>query len=386
MIKSIPYGRQNITQADIDAVVNTLKSDFLTQGPKVGEFEQAFANYVGAKYAVLVGNATEALHISSLALGVNASSVVLTTPITFVASANCIAYCGGKVDFVDIDPDTALMDLNKLEEKLRSKPSGYYCGVIPVDFAGLPVDLERLRSMADKYNLWIIEDACHAPGGYFVDSTGQKQYCGNGRLADVSVFSFHPVKHIACGEGGMVTTDNEDLYRKLSMLRTHGVTKDPLLLQQNDGGWYYEMQDLGYNYRMPDILASLGISQLQRAKEGIARRIEIAKRYDEAFQNTPININVGKYREGNAYHLYIIQVERRKELYDFLRNHHIFTQVHYIPVHLMPYYRQLGWKAGDLHRAERYYEKCLSLPMFPTLTNDEQDKVIELTVQFFNKR
>jgi len=257
---------------------------------------------------------------------------------------------------------------------------------IPVDFAGLPVDLERLRSMADKYNLWIIEDACHAPGGYFVDSTGQKQYCGNGRLADVSVFSFHPVKHIACGEGGMVTTDNEDLYRKLSMLRTHGVTKDPLLLQQNDGGWYYEMQDLGYNYRMPDILASLGISQLQRAKEGIARRIEIAKRYDEAFQNTPININVGKYREGNAYHLYIIQVERRKELYDFLRNHHIFTQVHYIPVHLMPYYRQLGWKAGDLHRAERYYEKCLSLPMFPTLTNDEQDKVIELTVQFFNKR
>ena len=385
-MKAIPYGRQNVTQADIDAVVNTLTSDFLTQGPKVGEFEKAFANYVGAKYAVLVGNATEALHISSLALGVNASSVVLTTPITFVASANCIAYCGGKVDFVDIDPDTALMDLNKLEEKLRSKPSGYYCGVIPVDFAGLPVDLERLRSMADKYNLWIIEDACHAPGGYFVDSTGQKQYCGNGRLADVSVFSFHPVKHIACGEGGMVTTDNEDLYRKLSMLRTHGVTKDPLLLQQNDGGWYYEMQDLGYNYRMPDILASLGISQLQRAKEGIARRIEIAKRYDEAFQNTPININVGKYREGNAYHLYIIQVERRKELYDFLRNHHIFTQVHYIPVHLMPYYRQLGWKAGDLHRAERYYEKCLSLPMFPTLTNDEQDKVIELTVQFFNKR
>jgi UDP-4-amino-4,6-dideoxy-N-acetyl-beta-L-altrosamine transaminase len=385
MIKSIPYGRQNITRSDIDAVVNTLKSDFLTQGPKVGEFEQAFANYVGAKYAVLVGNATEALHISSLALGVNASSVVLTTPITFVASANCIAYCGGKVDFVDIDPDTALMDLNKLEEKLRSKPSGYYCGVIPVDFAGLPVDLERLRSMADKYNLWIIEDACHAPGGYFVDSTGQKQYCGNGRLADVSVFSFHPVKHIACGEGGMVTTDNEDLYRKLSMLRTHGVTKDPLLLQQNDGGWYYEMQDLGYNYRMPDILASLGISQLQRAKEGIARRIEIAKRYDEAFQNTPININVGKYREGNAYHLYIIQVERRKELYDFLRNHHIFTQVHYIPVHLMPYYRQLGWKAGDLHRAERYYEKCLSLPMFPTLTNDEQDFVIEKIVAYDGK-
>ena len=382
-MKAIPYGKQNITQADIDSVVSTLKSDFLTQGPKIDEFEQTFAKYVGAKYAVLVGNATEALHISALSLGVDNTSVVLTTPITFVASANCIAYCGGKIDFVDIDPDTALMDLNKLEKKLSSKPLGYYSGVVPVDFAGLPVDLERLKNIADKYNLWIIEDACHAPGGYFVDSTGQKQYCGNGRFADISVFSFHPVKHIACGEGGMVTTNNEKLYHKLCRLRTHGIIKDPLLLQQNHGGWYYEMQDLGYNYRMPDILASLGISQLSRADEGILRRIEIAKKYDAAFKNTPININVGKYREGNAYHLYIIQIERRKELYDFLRKHHIFTQVHYIPVHLMPYYRQLGWKEGDFPLAEKYYEQCLSLPMYPTLTDEEQNFVIEKVLEFY---
>ena len=385
MTKAIPYGRQNITQADIDAVVNTLKSDFLTQGPKIGEFEQTFAEYVGAKYAVLVGNATEALHISALSLGVNSSSVVLTTPVTFVASANCVAYCGGKIDFVDIDPDTALMDLNELEKKLSSKPLGYYSGVIPVDFAGLPVDLERLRSIADKYKLWIIEDACHAPGGYFVDSSGQKQYCGNGRFADVSVFSFHPVKHIACGEGGMITTNNENLYHKLSMLRTHGIVKDSLLLQQNHGGWYYEMQDLGYNYRMPDILASLGISQLSRANEGVSQRIEIAKRYDEAFKNMSVNIDIGKYREGNAYHLYIVQVEQRKELYDFFREHNIFTQVHYIPVHLMPYYRQFGWKEGDMPFAEKYYNRCLSLPMYPTLANTEQDKVIEIIFKYYGK-
>jgi len=386
MNKAISYGRQNITQADIHAVVDTLKSDFLTQGPKIGEFERAFANYVGAKFAVLVGNATEALHISALSLGVDSSSVVLTTPITFVASANCIPYCGGKIDFVDIDPETALIDLNELERKLNSKPLGYYSGVIPVDFAGLAVDLEKLKHIANTYNLWIIEDACHAPGGYFEDSEGQKQYCGNGQFADVSVFSFHPVKHIACGEGGMITTNNENLYRKLSMLRTHGITKDPLLLQQNHGGWYYEMQRLGYNYRMPDILASLGISQLKRANEGIIRRIEIAKRYDEAFKNTSVNITIGKYREGNAYHLYIIQVERRKELYDFLRKYLIFTQVHYIPVHLMPYYRQFGWKEGDLPLAEKYYEHCLSLPMYPTLTNEEQDKIIDLVLSFHKKQ
>jgi dTDP-4-amino-4,6-dideoxygalactose transaminase len=303
-----------------------------------------------------------------------------------VATANCIAYCGGRIDFVDIDPDTALMDLDKLEMKLKSNPLDYYSGIIPVDMAGLPVNLERLKSIANLYNLWIIEDACHAPGGFFVDSKGQKQYCGNGQFADIGVFSFHPVKHITCGEGGMITTNNEKLYHKLCMLRTHGITKDQFLLQQNHGGWYYDMHDLGYNYRMSDILASLGISQLNRANEGIMRRIEIAKRYDDALKNTPVNIDIGRYREGNAYHLYIIQIERRKELYDFLRKYHIFAQVHYIPVHLMPYYRQFGWKEGDFPVAEEYYKHCLSLPMYPTLSNEEQDTVIDLILDFYKKQ
>ena len=381
-MKVIPYGRHNITQADIEAVSKTLQSDFLTQGPKAAEFEQAFAEYIGVKYAVVVGNGTEALHISALSLNVNSSSVVLTTPITFVASANCIAYCGGRVDFVDIDPNTALMDLNKLEKKLNSKPFGYYSGVIPVDFAGLSVDLERVRDLANKYNLWIIEDACHAPGGFFEDSKGKKQYCGNGLFADVSVFSFHPVKHISCGEGGMITTNNEKIYQKLLMLRTHGITKDPLLLNNSIDGWYYEMQFLGYNYRMTDILASLGLSQLRRANEGIMRRIEIAKVYDKAFINTPINNIIGKYREGNAYHLYIIQVKQRKELYDYLRKNNIFSQVHYIPVHLMPYYRDLGWKVGDMPISEEYYDHCLSLPIYPTLSEREQNWIIEKVLEF----
>jgi len=378
----IPYGKQYITEDDIVAVVKTLQSDFLTQGPKIAEFEQAFADYTGAKYAVAVANGTAALHLSALALGVNEKSKVITTPITFAASANCIRFCGGTVDFVDIDTDTALIDLDKFEEKLSSKPLGYYSGVIPVDFAGLPVDLERLRNIANQYNLWIIEDACHAPGGYFVDSTGEKKLCGNGKFADLTVFSFHPVKHIACGEGGMITTNNENLYSKLCTLRTHGITKDVSLLQENHGGWYYEMQDLGYNYRMPDILASLGISQLKRVDENLGRRIEIAKKYDEAFKNTHVNISIGKFREGNAYHLYVIQVEQRKELYEFLKKQNIFTQVHYIPVHLMPYYRQFGWKKGDFPMAEKYYEQCLSLPIYPTLTMEEQNFVIEKVLEF----
>ena len=384
MIGTIPYGRQNIDQSDIDAVIDTLKSDFLTQGPKVIEFETKFAQYVGARYAILTGNATEALHLSAQALGTNNSSVVLTTPITFVASANCVSYCGGRIDFVDIDSQTALMDLDKLEEKLGTKPYGYYSGVIPVDFAGLPVDLERLRNIADKHNLWIIEDACHAPGGYFIDSKGQEQRCGNGVFTDLSVFSFHPVKHIACGEGGMITTNNEQLYKQLCLLRTHGITKEPELLNQHDGGWYYEMQQLGYNYRMPDILASLGITQLAKVDKSIERRIEIARRYDQAFDDTTIDNSVGHYRKGNAYHLYVIQVERRKELYDYLRSRGIFAQVHYIPVHLMPYYRQLGWKEGDLPNSEQYYKHCLSLPMYPSLTEEEQEHVIDCVLLFEN--
>ena len=386
----IPYGRQHITQEDIDAVVETLQSDFLTQGPKVAEFEQKFAEYIGAKYAVAVANGTAALHLCALALGVNANSRVITTPITFAASANCVRYCGGTVEFADIDPETGLIDIEKVRQKLESQPQGYYSGIIPVDFAGMPVNLEEFRKLADEFGLWIIEDACHAPGGYFLDSKGEKQMCGNGNYADLAIFSFHPVKHIATGEGGMITTNNPELYEKLLMLRTHGITRDPQKMHENHGGWYMEMQELGYNYRMPDMLTALGISQLKRADEGLQRRQEIAKRYDSAFknlQNLKI-LNPAAYLEEkadkvfHAYHLYVIQVEKRKELYDFLRTKNIFAQVHYIPVHLMPYYQNLGFKKDDFPLAEAYYEMCLSLPMYPSLTNEEQDYVIENVREF----
>lgn len=288
---SIPYGKQNITQDDINAVVETLQADFLTQGPKIDEFETKFADYVGSKYAVAVSNGTAALHLCALALNVNEKSKVITTPITFAASANCIKYCGGEVIFADIDPKTALIDLEKLEELLKSNPKGTFDGIIPVDFMGLPVDLEKVKKLAEEYGLWIIEDACHAPGGYFIDSKNKKQNCGNGNYADLAIFSFHPVKHIASGEGGMVTTNDKNLYDKLIKLRTHGITKNPDLLQENHGGWYYEMQELGYNYRIPDILAALGVSQLSRAEEMMQKRQEIAKRYDEAFKDTKFSFS-----------------------------------------------------------------------------------------------
>lgn len=385
----IPYGRQHITPEDIEAVVATLQSDFLTQGPKVAEFEQKFAEYVGAKYAVAVANGTAALHLCALALGVNGKSRVITTPITFAASANCVRYCGGQVEFADIDPETGLLDIEKVRQKLESQPKGYYSGIIPVDFAGMPVNLEAFRKLAEEYGLWIIEDACHAPGGYFIDSQGRKQLCGNGNFAELAIFSFHPVKHIATGEGGMVTTNDPELYQKLLLLRTHGITRDPAKMHENHGGWYMEMQELGYNYRMPDMLTALGISQLNRAEAGLGRRQEIAKRYDLAFQNSGNLkiLNPAAYTKGtpgfrHAYHLYVIQVEQRKELYDYLRTRNIFAQVHYIPVHRMPYYQELGFKKDDFPLAEAYYEMCLSLPMYPTLTATEQDHVIASVQEF----
>lgn len=270
--KPIPYGRQSINDDDINAVISTLKSDYLTQGPKIKEFEEKFAEYVGAKYAVAVNNATSALHLATTVLGVKPGDKVIVTPMTFAASANCVRYCGGEVTFCDIDPETYLMDINKLRTILESHPRGTYKEVIIVDFAGYPHNLEEFRALCDEYGLLLIEDACHAPGGWFTDSEGKKQKCGNGQFADISVFSFHPVKHIATGEGGMVTTNNPELYNKLMHYRTHGITKDPSLLQKNDGGWYYEMQDLGFNYRLTDFQAALGITQLSRADKGLARR------------------------------------------------------------------------------------------------------------------
>lgn len=382
---NIPYGKQYISQTDIDAVVATLKSDFLTQGPKVIEFEEKFAKYIGSKYAVAVANGTAALHLCALALNVDENTNVITTPITFSASANCIKYCGGNVFFADIDAETFLINIEKLKTLIQSKPKGFFKGIVPVDFAGNAVNLEAIKQIAKEHNLWIIEDACHAPGGYFIDSNNNKQNCGNGVFADMAIFSFHPVKHIACGEGGMITTNDERLYNSLLKLRTHGITKNPDLMHENHGGWYMEMQELGYNYRIPDMLCALGISQLERADAGLQRRKEIAKRYDRAFaQNT--NIILPKYNEGHAFHLYVIQIEDRLSLYNYLRENNIYAQVHYIPVHTMPYYKKLGFNKGDFPFAEAYYSKCLSLPMYPTLTTDEQQHVIDCINKFYAKQ
>jgi dTDP-4-amino-4,6-dideoxygalactose transaminase len=279
-----------------------------------------------------------------------------------------------------------------LAVKLKSAPQGTYQGLVIVDLAGYPANLEKAKKIAKEYDLWIIEDACHALGGYFTDSQGVKQICGNGRWADLAVFSFHPVKHITTGEGGMITTNNEALYKKLLMLRTHGITKDPALLKENHGGWYYEMQELGFNYRLSDILCALGISQLERIDANLKRRREIADIYDQAFKDIPgLQILSGRNEDlaakgiGHAYHLYIIKTPRRKELYDYLRQNNILVQVHYIPVHLQPYYRALGAKPGDLPRAEKYYEGCLSLPMYPALKKEEQEFVIEKILEFIKK-
>ena len=282
--KIIPYGKQDIQQDDIDAVVETLQADFLTQGPKVGEFETKFAEYVGAKYAVGVSNATAGLHISVLALGLKKGERVITTPITFAASSNCIRYADGEVWFADIDPKTYLLDIESVKNLIESKPKGFFKGIIPVDFAGLPVDLEKFRNLADNHGLWIIEDACHAPGGHFTDSLNTIQNCGNGKFADLAVFSFHPVKHIACGEGGMVTTNSQNLYNKLLKLRSHGITKNNM--EENHGGWYYEMQELGFNYRLTDIQSALGITQLKKNEKSVHRRNEIANTYKLAFNSS----------------------------------------------------------------------------------------------------
>lgn len=392
MNKAIPYGRQHITDEDIQSVIETLQSDYLTQGPKILEFEEAFAKYIGAKYAVAVSNGTAALHLCALALDVKEGDKVITTPITFAASANCVRYCGGEVVFSDIDSKTYLLDIEKVRNLLESSPKGTYTGIIPVDFAGRSVNLEAIKKLADEYDLWIIEDACHAPGGFFVDSNGKKQQCGNGQFADLAIFSFHPVKHIATGEGGMITTNDEKLYQKLLQLRTHGIVKNNDLYnnsidfaggKEEYPGWYMEMQTLGFNYRITDFQAALGLSQLKRANSGLERRIEIAQNYDNAFQNKNFIKGQSGVVDGHAYHLYIIEVENRLGLYNYLREHNIFAQIHYIPCHLMPYYRALAWKEGDLPAAETYYKHCISLPMYPTLAVEEQNFVIDKINSFY---
>jgi len=378
----IPYGRQSICEDDISEVNKVLKSDFLTQGPVVEKFENEFSNFVGSKYAVAVNNATSGLHLSVLALGLKKGERVITTPITFAASANCIRYVGAEVWFADINPETYLIDINSVKDLIDSKPKNFFKGIIPVDFGGLPVNLEEFKILANRHNLWIIEDACHAPGGYFIDSKLKKHMCGNGKHAQCSVFSFHPVKHIACGEGGMITTNSKKIYKKLKLLRTHGISKENM--ENNDGGWFYEMKELGFNYRLTDIQSALGISQLHKNVKGLIKRNQLAERYKRAFKGKLKYQSLTK-NTYNAHHLFIIEFDQRKGLYDFLKKHNIFSQIHYIPVHTLPYYKKIGYEDANLSNSEKYYSRCVSLPMYPGLSFEEQDYVIKSILTFINK-
>jgi UDP-4-amino-4,6-dideoxy-N-acetyl-beta-L-altrosamine transaminase len=400
--KIIPYSKHNVTEEDIASVSKVLLGDYLTQGPVVKEFEENFANYVDAKYAVAVTNGTAALHLSALALCIKPGDKVITTSLTFAATANCVRYCGGEVVFVDIDPNTFLIDLDQVNKLLSESPKGTYKGIIPVDFAGRAVNLEKCKKIADDYGLWILEDACHAPGASFIDSNGISQKAGNGKFADLAIFSFHPVKHIATGEGGMITTNNESLFKQLLKLRSHGITRDSSFfinsIDKVGGahsdiqypGWYMEMQELGYNYRITDFQCALGISQLKRADDGLKKRKQIAKKYDLAFQNLfkvnsqelEVNLN---FEDQHAYHLYVLLAEDRLGLYNYLKSNGIFAQIHYYPVHLMPYYRNFGWKENDLPFVEEYYSKCISLPMYPTLTTEEQEYVINTVLNYYKE-
>ena len=394
-MKPIPYGKQDLNDQDFQAVLKVLNSDFLTQGPEIHKFEKSFSRYVDSKFAIAVSNGTAALHLCTIALGLKPGQKVITTPITFVASANCVRYCGGDVVFGDIDPETFLLDIESVRKLLDQSPMGTYAGIIPVDFAGRAVDMEEFRKLADEFNLWIIEDSCHSPGGYFIDSSHQVSKCGNGKYADLAIFSFHPVKHIACGEGGMITTNNIELKSKIETLRTHGITKDSKKFlnsteiagnsHQNSPypNWYMEMQELGFNYRLSDIQAALGNSQLTRAKEGVIRRREIAAKYYEAFKKKPYILGQSGIVEGHAYHLYVIEVNDRLEMYNYLREKNIYCQIHYVPCHLMPYYQKQGWKKGDRPAAERYYSRCISLPMFPKLNDSEIEFIIESILEFY---
>jgi len=371
----IPYGRQSILPADIQAVIDVLQSDFLTQGPAIPLFEANVAKHCNVSHAVAVNSATSALHIACLALGVECGDWVWTSPNTFAASANCARYCGAYVDFVDIDPISLNLCPQRLEEKLRSSAAK---GKVPkvvvvVHFAGQPADLKRIQALQQTYDFRIIEDASHAIGATYLDSPiGQCVY------SDATVFSFHPVKIITTGEGGMVTTHSDMLAKKLRLFRSHGITRETGDLDKNDEGpWFYEQQLLGYNYRITDIQAALGNSQLQRLNEMIDRRHTIADRYDEELSGLPIRLPKRLPDRRSALHLYCIQVESRRRVFESLRQMGIGVNVHYIPVHLHPYYQKFGFREGDFPNCESYYRSAISIPMYSGMTDDEQTKVIE---------
>lgn len=375
----IPYGRQDISAADIAAVVETLQSDWLTQGPAIERFEQAVADYCGARYAVAVCNATAALHLAGLAAGLGPGDMLWTSPNTFVASANCGLYCGATVDFVDIDPASYNLSISALEQKLDSAQRNGKLPkiVIPVHFAGQSCDMDAIAALSRRYGFSVIEDASHAIGGRYRDTI-----VGSCAFSDMTVFSFHPVKIITTGEGGMILTNREDLYEKLKRLRSHGITRDARFMRgEPDGPWYYQQIDLGFNYRMTDIQAALGTSQLTRLDEFVQRRHELAARYQNLLADLPLTLPWQHPDTRSAYHLYVIRLQldriskSHRQVFEELRQAGIGVNLHYIPVHLQPYYHQLGFRPGDFPEAEKYYGEAISLPLYPGLDEADQDNV-----------
>lgn len=378
----IPYGRQNISAFDLEAVLETLRSDFLTQGPKVPEFEARVAAYCGVRYAVAVSNATCALHIACLAAGLGPGDSAWTSPNSFVASANCILYCGAKPDFVDIDSRNYNMDPAALEAKLESAAAAGTLPrvIIPVHFSGQPSDMVRIRSLADKYGIAVLEDASHALGASYGD-----QRIGSCAHSDMAVFSFHPVKMITTGEGGMIVTNRRDLYERLVRLRSHGITKDPAAMDgDSDGPWYYQQMGLGFNYRLTDLQAALGNSQMQRLDAFVSRRRMLAARYDRLLTALPLTVPDRIPGTASSCHLYVIQLHptgtgrTRRQVFEMLKENGIAANVHYIPIHTQPYYRGLGFRRGDYPMSEAYYENAITLPLYFDLTEAQQDKVVSV--------
>lgn len=376
----IPYGKQAISQADIDTVLEVLQSDFLTQGPKTPQFEQIVANKVGAKHALAVNSATSALHIACLALGLSEGDWLWTTPVTFVASANCGLYCGAQVDFVDIDPRTYNLCPQALETKLIAAER---CGKLPkvlvaVHLCGQPCDMQSIHALSQRYGFKVIEDASHAIGGQY-----KGNYIGNSRYSDITVFSFHPVKIITTAEGGMALTNDDRLAEKMNLYRSHGVTRDQnLMTHESDGPWYYQQVTLGFNYRMTELQAALGISQMERLDDFIAKRHLLAKRYNELLQDLPLTLPWQHPDSYSGLHLFVIRLQlnridkTHRQVFEALREQGIGVNLHYIPVHTQPYYQQMGFEAGDYPQAEQYYREAISLPMFQGLTEVKQDQVV----------
>ena len=382
----IPYGRQDISQQDIDAVVEVLQSDFLTQGPALPRFEQALCDYTGAKHAVAVNSGTSALHIACLALGLGEGDWLWTTPITFVASANCGLYCGAQVDFVDIDFHSWNISVEALKMKLEEAKAEDRLPkvLVAVHLCGLPCDMEEIHALSQQYGFRIVEDACHAIGGRYREET-----IGNCRYSDITVFSFHPVKTITTGEGGAAMTNDAELAQRMALLRSHGVTRDTnLMTHEADGPWYYQQIELGFNYRMTDLQAALGVNQLQRLDDFVAARHRLAQIYNERLQGLPLQLPQYPGDKYLGLHLYVIRLqdsdaERHRDLFEYLRKEGVGVNLHYIPVHTQPYYRNMGFAPGDFPQAERYYTEAITLPMFPGLTDEQQERVIGLLHGFF---